>query len=182
VSIFSMWNRLLSASRQRVCSESRSATRQRESGMCERVQGDGHQAVPEDVLFYSISRRSANVTEASGLHTAVEHVCTFVCSLCNSICIMYSFGYYMETTLLTSSVKKLQNANPYVAHELFIPTGDAEGRGAHADLPERHVPQQARVQKQNRPGRRQRHGDPLHVRRQCRRQTRVWGETDRCTF
>lgn len=25
----------------------------------------------------------------------------------------------METTLLTSSVKKLQNANPYASHELF---------------------------------------------------------------
>ena len=68
----------------------------------------------------------------------------------------------------------------YHSYELsllsLIQTGDAERRGAHADLPERHVPQQARVQRQNRPGRRQRHGDPLYVCRQCRRQARVRGE------
>lgn len=59
---------------------------------------------------------------------------------------------------------------------LASPTGDAEGRGADADLPERHVPQQARVQGQDRSGRGERHRDPLHVCGQRRRQTRVRGE------
>lgn len=57
------------------------------------------------------------------------------------------------------------------------PPGDAEGRGAHADLPQLHVPQQAPVQGQGGSGRGQRHRHPVHVRRQGRGQEGHRGES-----
>ena len=59
----------------------------------------------------------------------------------------------------------------------MLKPGDAEGRGEDAHLQELHVPQQARLQGQNRAGRRERDGDPVHVRGQGRGEARVWGKT-----
>ncbi|XP_077356863.1 protein arginine N-methyltransferase 8-B-like isoform X3 [Festucalex cinctus] len=78
---------------------------------------------------------------------------------------MYA-GVYFKTPPLRLLARILRSCLRFLS-------GDAEGRGAHAHLSQRHVSQQARVQGKGGAGRRQRHGNLVHVRRQRRRQTRL---------
>lgn len=80
------------------------------------------------------------------------------------MCFMYSFEHFYEShcssgclyqfsidtivvCMLFKTIKIIMHHSYELSVLSLIQTGDAERRGADADLPERHVPQQACVQR-----------------------------------